>query len=75
MKNHKNTYYVIGRWEIYENFPYYATKNGEPQIYSFENIQDAIDFIKTKIIENVNISWAISRSFPKVKANPNPSEK
>lgn len=57
------TFYVIGRWEIYD-YPFYVEMNGDIQVKEFKTKEEALAFISKKVEENVNISWALSKSYP-----------
>lgn len=57
------TFYVIGRWEIYD-YPFYVERNGDIQVIEFKTKEEALSFISKKVEENVNISWALSKSYP-----------
>ena len=57
------TFYVIGRWEIYD-YPFYVERNGDIQVKEFKTKEEALSFISKKVEENVNISWALSKSYP-----------
>lgn len=60
------TFYVIGRWEIYD-YPFYVESNGDIQVKEFKTKEEALAFISKKVEENVNISWALSKSYPTSK--------
>lgn len=60
------TFYAIGRWEIYD-YPFYVERNGNIQVEEFKTKEEALAFISKKVEENVNISWALCKSYPKSK--------
>lgn len=59
----KPTFYVIGRWEICD-YPFYVERNGDIQVKEFKTKEEALAFISKKVEENINISWALSKSYP-----------
>lgn len=65
-----DVYYVFGRWENFNDFPYYVTHEDKESIYEFSSKDEAMAFVADKINENVNISWAICRSKPTITVNP-----
>lgn len=47
--------------------PFYVERNGNIQVEEFKTKEEALAFISKKVEENVNISWALCKSYPTSK--------
>ena len=55
----KKKFYVYGFWHIGE-VNNIVTKNGKNDIHEFDEIQDALDFIKKESLSNINVTWCLT---------------
>jgi len=51
-------YYVYGFWHIYETKPY-VTKDNEVDIREFDDIDEAVEYLKKQTLSNINITWCL----------------
>ena len=62
----ETTIYETGRRENYD-YHYYVESTGKLQVEEFKTKEEALAFISKNVEENVNISWALCKSYPKSK--------
>lgn len=55
----KMPYYVYGIWNIYNPQPLVSKGDG-PEVHEFDELDDALSFIKTRAQQNVNITWCLT---------------
>ena len=55
-QSEKRKFYVYGIWIDNRQI---ICNNGEPEISEFDDIDNALVFMKSKILSNINISWTI----------------
>lgn len=55
--------YVWGTW-IRSDYEYVVTHDNEPNIKSFDKLDEAVNYIKEQIVQNVNINYHISQRKP-----------
>ena len=60
-------YYVYGVWNMYDTMPLVIGENGEPELHRFEELDEALAFIKKETEKNVNINWCLTSNPDRIK--------
>lgn len=56
----KRTYCVYGYWHLARVNQYVMKKDGKIELHLYDNIDDAVAFIKEHSLWNVNITWSLT---------------
>lgn len=67
------SYFVFGRWDACGTsylYPFYVERDGCVYLRKFSNKKDALEFISTKVEENGNIDWCITKTSNIQPINP-----
>lgn len=56
----KKQFLVYGYWHCHQGHPYVYREDGKVETHLYDNLDDALDFIKEHSLWNVNITWCLT---------------